>query len=536
MGIIDLLFSKQIRKLSTQIANVHISQYRQEIKARYHQYNDYAGTYSGAKWPYGVNAPGSGFMVDHYNTRQNVRNAEMDSNVCRGITTRYADTIADTGLVRESTPDVVILGITPEQGEKWAEDVDHRFHMWAKSKKQHRSGQYNFYQSHWLYAKWMMRDNDMFVRYYYSRKRDLISSLQFEFIEPNQIRGDAYTSSCYQDSSNYDGIEKNPDGSEKAYKVWIQLPGEPYKYKDVTIPAIGPKSKRRMMIHGFQPEYTGQTRGFSPLATAIQEFQDITDFKESVIRKGIAQSSITMGVENDQLDPTNPLDGIIGQSAGPKDRIEDTGESFEATCATDHTPQYCSIPEATSRVPGSVGVFNLQRGDKLKFYENRSSAETFDSFVSSFVSYICAAVGMPIEVLLMKFNQNYSASRATLLIFWRKALILRAEMGADYLDPTFESWLSEEIAAGRIIAPGWSNPVLRAAWLTGNWIGSPMPQIDPLRAAKATEVNAKLGLTTLDRESRNLNGSSGKANRAKLTKEYKELPQAPFSKVATGGT
>lgn len=533
MGFIDFLFGKQIKKLSEKIANIHIIKQISKIKAAYNNYNrDYSGIYSGAKWPYGLSASGISTHIDHYTTRQNVRNACHDSTVAKAIVERYADTIADIGLKRESTPDVLVLGITSEHGEEWGENVDHRFDLWAKSKKQHRSGLYNFYQSHRLYAGWIFRDNDIFPRLFYSRKRTLINPLQFDFIEPNQIRGDAYTSSTWQNQSSYDGIIRNPDGTEKAYKVWLQIPGK-YKYKYVDVPAFGPKSKKRMMLHGFAPEYAGQGRGFSRLAHEIQKFENITDFESSIIKKAIAQSSLAIGVENDQLDPSNPLESLNWGGAGP---ITDTGESFAQlpTPATGR-PTYCELPEATLTTPGTIGVFNLQRGDKMKFYENRTPAESYESFLNGFVSFLSASVGMPIEMLLIKFNGSYSALRGIIMVFWRTILMWRAEMAADYLDPFFEAWLSEEIAAGRVAAPGWQDPILRAAWLLGNWIGSPMPQADPGKAAKANQINIEMGLSNLDRESRNLNGSSGKANRAKLKKEYKELPPSPFKKAGGVG-
>jgi len=528
MGIVNFLFKKQIKKISENIANIHISNYRNTIKATYGNHGSYNGMNSGAKWPGGLSAPGSAVHIDHYTTRQNVRSAIQDSTVAKSIVSRYSDTIADTGIRRESTPNASILGITPKKAEEWAENVDSRFDLWAGSKKQHRSGLYTFYQSHRLYASWIFRDNDIFTRLFYSQKRTLLNPLQFDFIEPNQIRGDAYTSSTYQTLTDYDGIIRNPDGTEKAFKVWLQIPGK-YEYKYIDIPAIGPKSGKKMMLHGFSPEYAGQGRGFSPLAGAIQEFQDITDFKESIIKKAIAQSSLAIGVENEQLDPSNPLESISFKPAGPT--ITDTGEAFvQVAQNTTSIPNYSQLPEATLTTPGSVGVFNLQRGDKMKIYENKTPAESLDSFLNSFVSYVSASVGMPIEMLLIKFNASYSALRGIIMVFWRIVLMWRAEMAADYLDPTFEMWLSEEIAAGRVMAPGWSDPILRAAWLSGNWVGSPMPQADPVKAAKANEINVKMGLTTLDRESSGLNGSVGKTNRAKLKKEYSELPPSPFGK------
>ena len=91
-------------------------------------------------------------------------------------------------------------------------------------------------------------------------------------------------------------------------------------------------------------------------------------------------------------------------------------------------------------------------------------------------------------------------------------------------------WLSEEIAKGRITAPGWLDPVLRRAWLSNSLIGSPMPNIDPMRTTAATKVNVEMGLTTLNKEAKNLNGSNGAANRAQIAKEFTEIPQSPWGK------
>ena len=105
-------------------------------------------------------------------------------------------------------------------------------------------------------------------------------------------------------------------------------------------------------------------------------------------------------------------------------------------------------------------------------------------------------------------------------------------MASDYLDPVYEMWLAGEIGAGRVKAPGWSDPILRAAWLNHGWIGAPPPDIDPGKVAKARMTNLEMGLTTMDREARNLNGSSASANMAKLRREVQGLPFMPWNQKA----
>jgi len=111
---------------------------------------------------------------------------------------------------------------------------------------------------------------------------------------------------------------------------------------------------------------------------------------------------------------------------------------------------------------------------------------------------------------------------------WPQSLLPDIARNATSLNPIFEMWLSEEIAAGRISALGWNDPVLRAAWLCCQWIGSPLPNIDPGKEAKARKDNLEMNLTTGERESRNHNGSSFKDNIAKNKKGFSNMPVPPW--------
>jgi hypothetical protein len=177
-------------------------------------------------------------------------------------------------------------------------------------------------------------------------------------------------------------------------------------------------------------------------------------------------------------------------------------------------------------------IGNMRRGDKWKNLQDTSPGPQFDSFCNNLFSYIAASTGSAEEVVRRKFANNFSASRGILILVWRNAVIWRMEMNVDYNDPIREMWLAEEIAAGRISCPGWSDPGMRAAWLKCEWSGSPMPNIDPLKTAEADEKYVTMGAQTLDDVARNLNGSSGKANRLKNARQFQELPPSPFSQVA----
>jgi lambda family phage portal protein len=535
---INKVFSKRITKQIKEEAEIIAEQGIEKMKAQlgYGGYgsNGHAGGYGGAKWEGGLSSDGSPLILDHSRLRRNARNAYHGTPQAKSLVDRYADTVADTGLMLEPAPKAEILGISTESAERWASMVSESFDSWARSKNQHRAGTINFYQSQRLYQIFQHRDNDIFTRLYYSSEKKLLNPLQYEFIDPDQIRGDALTTN-YGFQGNDDGIIRDSQGRETAYRICIKEKDKNkiVQFKPVTIPAIGERSKRIFMLHGFIPEYAGQGRGYSRLAHALQEFQNITDFSLAQIKKAINESSITMYVKPSPDAPaSNPVvDALSRGGAGPvANQVGSNPTPSECATNTQATVAFNELPETTRRAPGSDGYFNLEGGEDLKPFQGTAPAASFDKFVDAFTSHLSASLSMPLEVMLMKFNQNYSASRGSLILFWRVAQIFRDEMASDFLNPIYEMWLAGEIAAGRISAPGWLDPRLRAAWLNNRWIGSPMPNIDPKRTADADMTYVELGAQTLDRVAKNLNGSSGKTNRAKLTREYSELPIAPWNK------
>ena len=490
------------------------------------QFHNRGSMTGGAKYQFGLSNLGYSKLISSKRVGQNARYAFHDSPEAKAVVGRFVDTVVGEGLKLESTPEAEVLGITPEEAEKWSKNVERRFNIWAKSKKVHRSGMLNFYQLQKLYQLSQQRDNDIFVRLYYSKssnkKKKTLSNLQLSMIDPNQIPGCGYTSTYTNGGRSQDGIKRNDRGEEISYK--INVINQDGTSKEVEIPKYGQRSGRLMMIHSFIPEYAGQQRGYSRLEGILQEFEDITDLKTSKIKKAISQSQISLYTKpSDENDASNPLEDLMNGVSGPMndvsvDNPSDVTGDYDGPLVT-----WDRIPEAEFNVPGGIGVFNLKKGEDLKAFEGNSENEEFKGFIEAYMSYVAASKSMPLEVLLMKFGQNYSASRGALILFWQVVKMFRTEQATDFLNPVFEMWLAEEIAEGRIEAPGFEDPILREAWLSCNWIGSPMPNIDPLKSAKADKEYASMGATTLDRIAREYNGSDGSANRRRLEKETEEL-------------
>jgi lambda family phage portal protein len=517
MSIIDTL--KNIFIAPATARALSIQQDREIESSSYYNpgYNPYmyGNLTAGEKSPGGLSCSGMVRTFDNQQIRLNARDMMYDSPPAEAIAVRYGDTVADVGLKVKFEPQADILGISLEEAEEKAEDLNNRFHLWASSKDSDITGNDNLYQNQWIYAYWQQRDNDQFIRLFYSSDKDLISPLQVGFIDPDQLVGSGFVSSFGQQYNYEDGIIRNSVGKETGYVVqWWD--GTEYKKK--TIMAKG-RSGRTHVLHGYHKRYAGQGRGMSRFIHALQELEQITDFSQAHIQKAVNQSTYGFYTKPSKDAPaSSPVGEILNQaSTAIPSSVYGANPVSAPTGATPMS--FNMLDEATVR-QGSVWVTTLEAGEDMSAVPNTAPSDNFDQFVNSFFSYLAASMSMPLEVVLMKFNNNYSASRATLVLFWRVVEKLRAEMASDFLNPVKEAWLSEEIAAGRISLPGWSDPRLRAAWANCRWQGAPMPNIDPLKEANAAEKRVILGQETLADGAQNNNGSSFKANTAKLNREF----------------
>jgi capsid protein len=511
-------FLKQMEVLAKHILNT-----AQKIDAP-KAYIDSGGAYrgygfTGAKWPEGLSGDGVNPAYNNYSLRANGRTAYQDSTHAETIAKRSADMITGIGLKFFSSPDFKTLGITKEQAQEIGDKITRLFHSYSLSKKQSRDGLTNLYQDQRRYQLCNNRDGEEFIRLYYSKDRQLLNPVQFNLIDANQIQGDAITDN-YLPYNTKDGINRNDKGEEISYNILnINKDGS---INSVTIPRVGEKSKRIFMLHCFAPEFPGQKRGLSKLGKNSQDFQNLEDFIQAHTQKAINESNILLSAENNLQDPSNPTrDQVVPSSAGIA--LPTSGGTSE-TASTPEQELICHRPVMPTLKPGSMMFMNLTQGDKLKSFPNTAPSDGFDNFIDTYFSYIAAKNNIPASIATMKFGQSYSASRGELLLYWISVNVERAEMISDFLNPLLEMVLSEEIATGRLSLPGWENPRMRMAWMGGVWYGSAIPSIDPLKEANANLLNLKMSATTLDKISRDLNGSNAESNIAKNKEIFPEIP------------
>ena len=133
---------------------------------------------------------------------------------------------------------------------------------------------------------------------------------------------------------------------------------------------------------------------------------------------------------------------------------------------------------------------------------------------------MASSMGIPKEVLIKKYDSNYTAARAALLDFWRTVRVYRTRFNNNFNQPIYEQWLSEAVATGRINAPGFfDDPAVRQAWCGCVWMGASMGHVDPLKEVNAAEKRIENNITTQEQEASEYNGNDWSANIRQRKKE-----------------
>lgn len=492
----------------------------------------------GSKFKRGISRSGSPRIYHDSTRRINARNAYEESPAGRAIVRRHVDTVVDAGLKFKSKPLYDVIGISKEQAEKWADEFTQRFDLFMRSKMFSSSGTMTGYQFQRHLMLQQFKDGEYFV--VFNRKKiskKQISQLSFQIVDNQQIGSNnlngfgSYTMTGGFNDFDFDkGVKRDHYCRELSYLVtWRKRNSERTEYEQKEVPAELPNGMIRM-VHGFVQEQPNQLRGVSILAPVLQELQQLLDLDLAHIMKAIQHSNFVLASETTGDEPS--VDLFEGMNVGQGSMILDQDDpsiisSTESIGSDGSTLQYREMPEAQFHTPGSVSFFDLPKNNTVKLLDSKAPATGYGEFVENFLSYLSAACDMSIDVLRMKFGSNYNANRATLILAWRIANIYRKELESDFLRYVIEAFLEIEIASGRMSAKGFSDPVIRAAWMNGEWIGSPMPEMDPFKQMRANKGNLEIGVTTPDRLAVETNGSDGRINREENKRQIEELTR-PF--------
>lgn len=290
------------------------------------------------------------------------------------------------------------------------------------------------------------------------------------------------------------GVEKNAAGVPLRY--WIRE-GHPSDLGGIANMIWTPWERystnlgRPQVLHAFDQLRAGQTRGITRFVTVLKLFRSFSTFTAKTIEAAAINALFL---------------GFIKSNAGPSAVKEGFDAEDVASFAADRDEFYDENPVEVDGVRFPV----LGLDDEVQMQTASRDTSGFDGFTRAILRLIAAALGVTYEELSMDFSTtNYSSARAALLVAWKETLALRGLIEQQIAWPFFAAWLEEAFDIGAVKIPAGAPDFYDAidAYVDGRWRGPGRGHIDPTKEILAAAARMEAGITTLEDECAEYDGS-----------------------------
>jgi len=398
----------------------------------------------------------------------------------------HLDNIIGSGLRLSSKPDYRALGLDSEWAAEWSRGVEAKFRTFAEDPECFIDAgrRLTFGGMLGLAYRMFLTAGDITASAEWLPNRGSKYATAIQMIEParlsnpqglmdtDQLRGgvvlDAMgAASAYQIRSAMQSDIRF--GSAKTYS-WKRIPRET-------------KWGRQQFIHIFDQERAGQSRGKTGLASVIANSFKLGNLQDISMEAATINSMYAATIE------TEMSFAEIGEAMGSDKPLA----SFMNGQADFH--------ENGSVKMDGVKIPHLYPGEKLNFSSMNHPGPNFADFEASFLRNLAAGYNLTYEQLSRDYSKtNYSGARAGLQESWKFFTSRRHLIGGRFASAVFTLWLEEAIDKGEIELPPNAPDFYeaKAAYTKCNWIGPGKGQIDPLKEAKADELEMDMGTTTFE--------------------------------------
>ena len=450
-----------------------------------------AGGYSGASrkraslrdWTPAANDAVSDINLDLPDLRARSRDLSRNSMLGCGAIKSVVSHAIGTGLSYQSRIPAQQLGLSDEAAAAWQDDTEQRYRLFCESTNCDITRTQNMYGLQSTVLTAILESGDLLALMVNVNRPNWPYHMAVQMVEADRLCNPNFS----QDSdSRVAGIDFDAGGAPLAYQIAKYHPGRiNYRAKQVwqRVPAFGAASGRRNVLHPFFRTRPGQVRGVPYLAPVIEALKQLSRYTEAELQAAVINGVFAVFMKMDH----NAFGDLFDDKAQDA-YVEQAGNWNGAL--------------NFANVDNGGKAINLLPGEEPIPVTPGRPNPAFEPFFNAIAAQIGAALEIPFEVLIKHFSSSYSASRGAMLDAWRFFMRMRDFMATEFCQPVFEQWLDEEVAAGRISAPGYfADPLVRKGWCSSEWVGDGPGSIDPLKEINAAEKRIEVGVSTIAAES-----------------------------------
>ena len=362
-----------------------------------------------------------------------------------------------TGLVFRSQPNWSMLGMDKASAKDWGKDFQKIVHYYFQK--------LGFYEKQAVVMRGGLASGDSLLLF---------------------LREDGNLSDLVEfggDQIHWEYSQNNPDGS--GYMLGIEH--DKYfrrmgirKYDGTTI-RFRDENGDQQLVQYLSKELPRQLRGY-PLAYSIINLAKNDDrHTDATTHRAVLESIIIGSTETDSSNPTRQAENFA--KANLKKYQRDPNASLLSKIGN------------AFRL-GAGNMFQFRPGEKMTFSDLKTPSNTFRDFKETIAEYVGAATGTPPEVILSKYSTSYTAHRGALNDFQKTYFRRRSNFGRTVGMAVIAEIAKDAILNRYIDAPGFfENPMRRAAYLQGTFLGPVPGAVNPVQEATAKKIAVKNAFT-----------------------------------------
>ncbi|HHZ6106338.1 TPA: phage portal protein [Escherichia coli] len=240
-------------------------------------------------------------------------------------------------------------------------------------------------------------NGEIFVQPVWDTESTSLFRTKFKTISPKRVSTPGYGTG---DRFMRAGVEINRYGKALAYHVQEDdWPG--YGVSNWTRIAATLPSGRPGMIHVFQPQEDGQTRGANQFYSVMERLKMLDTLQATQLQSAVVRAMYAATIES-TLDSEKAFEYIAGVGDGGKNPLNTIMKGYARYYATN-----------TVKL-GGVRIPHLYPGDSLNLQTAQNADNGFSELEKALLRYIAAGLGVSYEQLSRDYSQvSYSSARAS---------------------------------------------------------------------------------------------------------------------------
>lgn len=422
----------------------------------------------------GFDAASTGRRLKNYRPPSGTINALLNNSLPR-MRDRARDQVRNIPWMKRAdrsfVANVVGTGIRPipKGGDKDFRDaVKEAWSMWVTEAD--ADGRLDFYGLQALIVRSVYQSGEVLVRKIYRPTDDfnLLIPFQLKVLEADHL-DHTYTTHLSNGGKIVQGIEFDASDRVAAYHLWKEHPNEMIGLRDAARRIRVPANE---ILHIFEVERPGQTRGYPKIASSILRMLDLMEYEDAeLVRKKFA-AYLTFFITTPSDEERNVLDEEIADALA-------SGSGDE------------SKPFETDLEPGT-GLY-LDPGQEVKITEPADVGSTYEPFVRMNLRATAAGADVMYEAMSGDLSGvNFSSIRWGLnesQRIWEQ--FQNQLLIAQFCTPVWREFLIEAYKVGLIESSEFGfnpRPFFKVKWLTPGW-----PYVNPQQEAAADKIAVRSG-------------------------------------------